>query len=359
MAVRPIKPAARPATQQPRVKDVDDKIAESHGKKKSLAEAEKAEVREQFQDKPVARKPGHVVDTPGEIDEEHIAEAEVEDGKHVQGQDEATKAKKAQQKKKAQKSKETRDRQGKDGGGAEDDDEPPPQTVSLQELAGERRVNLARERGFQQTPSMSEVVHGKQQVATGPSFAELLPEARAGGGVQVDAEEIQPPQFLSQFEAKKDIYTRVKGRASPRTKELLEGVDLEDLVKTVTELLEIDELRRNGEARLKGQIFQILREDPGPLLLGLNDERLAQPWRLFVDGWDIWVPKPDSELDEDESGVELFLEGEGEDDDGEPFEILQSLIFKNGELRMHTQLGDLSDEVTFDGETFFRLKKRR
>jgi len=358
VAVRPTKPGARPATPQPRAKDVDDKIAQKHGKKKSLNEAERAEVRQEFQDKPVARKPGHVVDTPGEIDEEHVGDAEGQEGQHVQGEDAAAKAKKKRDAGKAKKSREARDRQGKDKGGGEDDDEPPAPTLSLQELADERRVNIARERGFQQTPSMEEVVLGKQQVATGPSFAELLPEARAGGGEQIDDADIRPPQFLSSFEAMADIYKRTKGRASPKTKELLEGVDLEDLVKTVTELQEVDELRRNAEARIKGPIFRILRDEPGPLLLGLNDKRLAEPWRLFVEGWDIWQPEPDSELDEDESGVEMFWEGEGEDDDGEAIEIMQSLVFKGGEAKLHTKFGDLEDEVTFDGETFFRLKKR-
>lgn len=160
-----------------------------------------------------------------------------------------------------------------------------------------------------------------------------------------------PPPFLSPFQAMKDIYFKVKGRASRRTQELLEGADLEDLVGDLVALHENEQLLRKSEAKLSAPIQKALGDDPGPLLLGLSDPRLKEPWRLFVDGWDIWVP------DKGE-GVELFWEGESEDESGEPMEILWVLRKKSGELELEARLGALSDLITFDGTSFFRLRNK-
>ena len=265
MAVRPDRPP-RPATAQGRVRDVDDAIADKlHGKKKSLHQVEKAEVRQEHQDKPTARKPGHAVDRPGEQDEEQVADSDQEARNQV-GQSADAGIKRAARKKKPAKAKKPRDKKQKDGSGQQggQDGEPQQESLSLSQLASDRRVNLARERGFQQTPGIGEVVLGKQGGVSGESFAELLPSARKRT-VDLEEPELRPPPFLSAFEAMKDIYLRVKGRASPRTKELLEGPDLEDLVKMTSELCEDEELRRNPEARVQGKIWVKLRDDPGPL----------------------------------------------------------------------------------------------
>lgn len=165
--------------------------------------------------------------------------------------------------------------------------------------------------------------------------------------------EIRPPSFLSPLEAMTDIYMRTRGRMSPKTKELLQSTDLEDLLEMLVKLHTSEELLRRAEARLLHPIWSKLKDDPGPLLLGLNDKRLTEPWRLLLDRWDIWVPS-----DAEKGGVELFWEGEGEDEDGEAIEILQSLSFQIGELTLHAKLGKAEDRITFDGAAFYRLKPR-
>jgi hypothetical protein len=167
----------------------------------------------------------------------------------------------------------------------------------------------------------------------------------------LDDGEPRPPPFLNPFQSMKDIYFKVKGRASRRTQELLEGPDLEDLVNDLVALNQDPVLSRRTEARLSGPIQKALGDDPGPLLHGLNDPRLAEPWRLFLEGWDIWVP------DKGE-GVELFWEGETEDDDGDAVEILWVLRKRTGELELEAKLGKLSDLITFDGSSFFRLRNK-
>src|SRR4029434_7438293 len=122
-----------------------------------------------------------------------------------------------------------------------------------------------------------------------------------------------------------------RGRMSNKTKELLESVLLEDMLAAIKALLENPELSTQAEARVHPSLYSKLKDDPGPLLLGLTDKRLTEPWRLFLDRWDIWTP----EDDEDEMGVELFWEGEGEDDDGETIELLQSLTYLKGELVLY------------------------
>jgi hypothetical protein len=167
--------------------------------------------------------------------------------------------------------------------------------------------------------------------------------------------ELRPPIFLTPLEAMGDIYRRTRNRMSPKTKELLESTDLEDLLLMVAKLHENPDLVRKAEARLLHPIWSKLKDDPGPMLLGLNDQRLTEPWRLFLDRWDIWVPDDARE----KGGVELFWEGEAEDDDGNAIELLQSLSFQNGELALYAKLGDAEDRITFDGEAFYRLKPRQ
>ncbi len=164
--------------------------------------------------------------------------------------------------------------------------------------------------------------------------------------------EMRPPAFLTPLEAMSDIYMRTRGRMSNKTKELLEGPDLEDLLEMLDTLHASDELMRKTEGRLLHAIWSELKDDPGPMLLGLTDKRLYEPWRLFLDRWDIWTP----DAFDDKGGVELFWEGEAEGDDGEAIEILQSLTFQSGELTLTAKLGDKEDRITFDGQAFYRLR---
>jgi hypothetical protein len=203
---------------------------------------------------------------------------------------------------------------------------------------------------FQNSPNLGEIVAGKSAPKTGESFATLLPTMRAHP--DLPEPDMRPPTFLSLLEAMSDIYMRTRGRMSNKTKELLKSVALEDLLGMLVKLFENDQLARHPEARLQHKIWSKLKDEPGPLLLGINDKRLTEPWRLFLDRWEIWVPDDD----EDETGVELFWEGEAEDDDGETIELLQSLTFQRGELTLYAKMGSLEDKITFDGEAFYRLK---
>ncbi len=182
----------------------------------------------------------------------------------------------------------------------------------------------------------------------------LLPSAKALGHPDLPEAEMRPPEFLQPLEAMKDIYMKVRHRMSRRTQELLEGVDLEDMLDMLRALFKDDKLVRSGEARHIGRVQAVLKDDPGPLLLGLHDPRLTELWRLFLDDWEIWVP-----AGEEEDGVELFWEGEAEDDDGNVIEMMQALAFRSGEISLHVKLGDIEDRVVFDGETFYRLKSDR
>lgn len=164
--------------------------------------------------------------------------------------------------------------------------------------------------------------------------------------------EMRPPDFLTPMEAMKDIYMRVRHRASPKTQELLEGADLDDLLGLLRRIFEAD-LDRDARSRLKPEMRMLLRDEDGPLLIGFDDPRLTEPWRLFLDGWEIWVPK------DAEDGVELFWEGEAENEDGSVLEISQALSFREGELNLDTKLGDATDGLTFDGEHFYRLETER
>lgn len=216
--------------------------------------------------------------------------------------------------------------------------------------ANYHRAAHARRMGFDNTPEFAEMLDGAP--TQGASLAELLPSARSHAHPELPEVETRPPPFLSPLAAMKDIYLRVKGRASPKTTELLEGVDLEDLLATLKALFADSDLVGKTEARLKGPLFKQLRDDPGPFLLGFNDPRLTELWRVFLDGWDIWRPEGE------DNGVELFWEGEAEDARGRAIEAMQSLVFLNDEAILHTRLGDLEDRLTFDGQAFYRLRPR-
>ena len=212
------------------------------------------------------------------------------------------------------------------------------------------RAAHARRMGFDSTPDFNDMLEGAP--AGGASLAELMPSARAHGHPDLPEVETRPPPFLSPLAAMKDIYVRMKGRASPKTVDLLEGVDLEDLLAQLKALFENDALRNRGDARLAPALHAELKAEPGPFLLGLHDPRLTELWRVFLDGWDIWIPEGR------DNGVELFWEGEGENDRGRAIEAMQSLAYVDGDIVLHTRLGDLEDRLTFDGAAFYRLRLR-
>lgn len=214
------------------------------------------------------------------------------------------------------------------------------------------RSKGAKSSNFDDTPDMDDVMSAAD-VVDGENVAQILPSSRAFGHPDLPEVETRPPEFLSPLEAMKDIYMKTRGRMSRRTKELLEGVDLEDLLDMLRALFADDVRSKSGEAHLIHPIRDLLKDDPGPLLLGLTDIRLTEPWRLFLDDWEIWVP------DGEEDGVDLFWEGEAENDDGDVIVMLQSLQFRNGEISLFAKLGEVEDRVSFDGETFYRLKADR
>src|SRR5688500_2952443 len=146
----------------------------------------------------------------------------------------------------------------------------------------------------------------------GSSLEEMLPRARHP---DLRPAEIEPPMFLRPLEQMKDIYMRIKSRMSRRTQEILEGADLEDLIAMMHALFDDEALVRRSDARHRKEIATVAGKD-SPLLVGFCDPRLTELWRLFLEGWDIWVPEGK------ETGVDLFWEGEGEDDDGGVIEIL-------------------------------------
>ncbi|MBI2378047.1 MAG: hypothetical protein HYV07_28860 [Deltaproteobacteria bacterium] len=213
------------------------------------------------------------------------------------------------------------------------------------------QVDRARAMGLAQSPGTREVIAGKLAERMGASFAELLPGARSRGAASLEEPDLRPPPFLSPFEAMKDIFLRARGRASPKTLELLTSPDLEDLVAVLGQIHGDTETLRKSEARIKASMFQKIRDAEAPLLAGFQDPRLSEPWRLFLEGWEIWVP------DGKKGGVELFWEGEAEDDNGNQLEIVQSLRFVEGEVTIETQLGEDRDSVSFDGEGFFRFSR--
>ncbi len=341
------------------VKDVDDAIADRlHGKK--TGPSGPAQPKRAAPPKAVPRKAGHGVDNRNDSAEESVAEP---DADQVQGQapghrDEAKKTRDKQRPDKKRKigdpEEDKRRRQS-----TEQEEEPPPRPMTtpahLVHDANYYRSQSARKMGFEQTPSIGDFVTGLDADTEGEALGALLPSARARAHPDLPETEFRPPDFLQPLEAMKDIWMRTRGRMSRRTKELLEGVDLEDLLEMVQAVHDSETFVKKPEARIKGTMYQALKdEEDNPLLLGFQDPRLTEAWRLLIDGWEIWVPD-----DTEDEGVELFWEGEGEDDDGNPMELMQSLSLIAGELTLFTKLGEEEDAVTFDGQAFYRLKTAR
>ncbi|MBK8012261.1 MAG: hypothetical protein IPK13_13010 [Deltaproteobacteria bacterium] len=161
--------------------------------------------------------------------------------------------------------------------------------------------------------------------------------------------DIAPPPFLTQIEAMTDIYVRTHSLASRKTRTLLKGPDLDELVRLLERLHQDERLLRREEARCRRAVLARVGPDLGPLVSGLSDARLSEPWRLFLAGWDIWQPKGWTD------GVELFWEGEAEDDDGQAVEVVQSIQCKQGELTLYVKVGTVEDRLCFDGAAFYRL----
>jgi hypothetical protein len=196
------------------------------------------------------------------------------------------------------------------------------------------------------SPGVNELVESLDGPQSGQKLEDMLPRARHP---DLKPAEIEPPMFLRPLEAMKDIYMRIKSRMSRRTKELLEGPDLEDLITMMHKLFDDEALLRKSEARHRRDLLDVIGKE-SPLLSGFTDPRLTELWRLFIDGWEIWVPEGK------ENGVDLFWEGEAEDDDGGVIEIMQSLQYREGEALLYTKVGRLEDKITFDGRAFYRLK---
>lgn len=313
--------------------------------------------------KPAVRKPGQVASGAGEHHDEADElqhQVRLSRDEAVKKEREAEALKKPKEARRVQGDPDERqDRRDQRGRGQEEPEDPSPPKTShttpghLSHDANYYRSQHARKLGLDQTPGVDEIVVAQETEVPGESLGAILPSARARAHPDLPEVETRPPDFLKPLEAMFDIYQRTRGRLSRKTKELLTGPDLEDLLALLRGIYESPTLGKSAEARLKGPLLAKLKDDPGPLLLGLNDPRLTEPWRVFLDGWEIWVPKGDGQ------GVELFWEGEAEDDDGEVLEMTQSLVFRDGELTLHTQLGTLEDKLTFDGQAFYRLKHDR
>lgn len=322
MAVKPPRP-------EPKPKDVDDAHAERfHGQKKEDVTRPKAEKTD--------------LSTP---DQRAYADAKIERDHHV----ERKKGPRAEEEEQRKKKKRDRERQ-------EEEDQEPAELAEPQVKAGQlalddnhKRRHTAQRMGLDGSPSIEDFVGGFDDEPAGESLGQMLGSARVRHPDLGEAE-IEPPPFLKPFEAMQDIYMKTRGRMSRKTKELLEGIDLEDLIDMMHALFDDEQLVKRSDARHNRKILEQLGEDPGPILIGFNDPRLTELWRLFLDGWDIWVPEGK------ETGVDLFWEGEAEDDDGNVIEILQSLQLRDGEATLQVKLGELEDKITFDGEAFYRLK---
>lgn len=338
--------AVKPTGGQPdRPKDVDDQIAD-----RRRGEG-RAPAPRRPPPKAVPRKPGHLADGPGDHAEEPVAEPEaLQEQALAPREEEAERARQRKDKK--------RDRRG-GGDQPEPDDGPPapsmPHTTPahLVHDSNYYRSQSARKMGFEQTPSVGDFITGLDSPSEGEALGAILPSARARAHPDLPETDIRPPDFLTPLEAMKDVWMQTRGRITRRTQELLEGVDLEDMLQMLTDLFENEALLKRPDGRLVRPILDQLGDEPGPLLTGFSDPRLTELWRLFLDDWEIWVP------DGEEEGVELFWEGEAEDDDGAPIEIVQALTLIGTDLILSTKLGDLEDTITFDGEAFYRLKTAR
>jgi hypothetical protein len=351
MAVKiPAGPPEKP------VKDVDDELADRlHGGKTGASGGSPLQKRAP-PPKPVPRKAGHHIDTPGEQAEEQVAEPDAAFLNQAQDVKLKREAKKTNQAEEARKKQKKRDHEGGGQGQGQEAPEPPRPATTAGHLAHDAnyfRSRTARKLGFEQTPSVGDFITGLESPAEGEALGVLLPSARARSHPDLPETDVRPPDFLTPLQAMKDIWMRTRGRMSRRTQELLEGPDLEDLLAMTRAIHDDEKLVKKPEARLTSALFSQLKDEPGPLLLGFQDPRLTEVWRLFLEGWEIWVPEGDEE------GVELFWEGEAEDDDGEPIALLQSLTLTHGELVLHTRMGGTEDTITFDGAAFFRLKTAR
>jgi len=338
------------------VKDVDDEIADRlHGGRSGPAGTAPTN-RRTPPPKSVPRKAGQYAHTPGNHAEEQVAEPDpalIAQAKQVKLEQDAKRAKEAEEARKKQKKREGGDGQQQERREPEAPKAPGTTAGHLAHDANYFRSRTARKMGFEQTPSVGDFITGLDSPAEGESLGALLPSARARAHPDLPETDVRPPDFLSPLEAMKDIWMRTRGRMSRRTQELLEGPDLEDLLAMTRAVHDDEALVKKPEARLTSALYTALKDEPGPLLLGFQDPRLTEVWRLFLDGWEIWVPEGDEE------GVALFWEGEAEDDRGAPMEILQSLSLSQGELVLHTRMGPKEDTITFDGTAFFRLKTAR
>lgn len=202
-------------------------------------------------------------------------------------------------------------------------------------------------------PSLADAAEALLDAEDGEDSPLALSPVAAARAAELPEPELRPPPFLNPLEAMRDVYLRVRGRASPRTRRLLEGPDLDDLLEGLAHIAGAPALHELPASRVAPALRRTLGEELGPLLAGFGDARLVEPWRLFLDGWDLWVPEGYEE------GVELFWEGEGAHDDGAPLEIVQSLAWLQGEALLSTRVGDAEDELVFDGERFYRLETER
>lgn len=186
------------------------------------------------------------------------------------------------------------------------------------------------------------------------SSRDLLPSAPVPSTALPEAR-LRPPAFLGHLEAMADIYRRTHRRMTPRTQALLEGVDLEDLLDRLRAPARAGRFQADPKARISAPLLEALSPDPGPLLVGLHDARLLEPWRLFLEGWDIWFADEQAQ-----AGVSLFCEGEVEvSPDAPPIAFLQELSFIDGELELCTRWGDQSDRIAFDGSDVYRPQRAR
>ena len=183
-----------------------------------------------------------------------------------------------------------------------------------------------------------------------PGRPERAPDAPAPA-VALPTFEIRPPAFLGPREAMADVYTRSRSRTTQRTAALLASDELDMLLSI---LGRVASLPPRPEARLSKALLEAVGREIGPLLTGFDDPRLTEPWRLFLEGWDL------ATLAEGEArGVELYCEGEFENDAGDTIEMLASLALVGGELRLSTRVGAVQDELWSDGSTCYRLQRGR
>ncbi len=303
-------------------------------------------------ERPVARKPGHITDSE---EEEQVADPELKEAPEPSAPEEVEEKAKVERRDQDQERRKQQKKPPEVSEAAAPKNQTTAGHLALDSNYYHRRTK-ARRMGFDDSPGADELVvayDDEEEQPEGEALGVMFPGTRARAHPDLPEIEVRPPDFLNPMESMKDIYMKVKGRMSRRTKELIEHIDLEDLIEKLYSIFEDETFARSSEARIRHDIWSQLKDDPGPLLVGLTDPRLTELWRLFLEGWDIWV------IGEHDRGVDLFWEGEAEDDDGEVIEMLQSLQFMDGEITLHTKMGPLEDKLTFDGESFYRLKTER